>query len=75
MSYKEQREFDALPGRISALEDEQQLLKDEAASAEFYKAPADRIGAVLARIDVVQVELDAALERWIELEAIAQTPS
>jgi ATP-binding cassette subfamily F protein uup len=75
MSYREQREFEALPGRISALEDEQQRLKDEAASADFYKAPADRIGAVLARIDVVQVELDAALERWIELEAIAQTPS
>ena len=70
LTYNEQREFDALPGRIAALEEEQQRLKEEAASADFYKSPADHIHAVLARIDAVHVELDAALERWIELEAI-----
>jgi ATP-binding cassette subfamily F protein uup len=75
LSYNEQREFDELPERIAALEQEQQRLKDEAASGDFYKSPADHIHGVLARIDAVQLELDGALERWIELEAIAQTPS
>jgi len=74
LSYNEQREFDALPGRIAALEEEQQRLKDEAASADFYKSPPDHIHLVLARIEDVQAELDAALERWLELETIAQSP-
>jgi ATP-binding cassette subfamily F protein uup len=71
LSYKEQRELDALPERIAALEDEHARLKGEAASADFYKASAEHIHAVLARIDAVHAELDAALARWVELEAIA----
>jgi len=70
LSYNERREFDALPGRISALEEEQQRLKDESVSAEFYKSPAGHIHEVLGRIDAVQSELDAALGRWLELDSI-----
>ena len=72
LSYKEQRELEALPGRIAALEEEQARLKAEAASAEFYKSAADHIHAVLARIEAVDAELHAALERWMELEALLQ---
>ncbi|HYT74640.1 MAG TPA: ATP-binding cassette domain-containing protein [Vicinamibacterales bacterium] len=72
LSYNEQRELDALPARIAALEEAQQRLKDEAASVEFYKSPADHIHAVLARIETVHMELDVALERWIELDAVAR---
>jgi ATP-binding cassette subfamily F protein uup len=71
LSYKEQRELEALPERIAALEAEQARLKDEVGSAEFYKSPAAHIHAVLARTDAVHAELDAALARWVELEAIA----
>jgi ATP-binding cassette subfamily F protein uup len=70
LSYKEQRELEALPERIAALEEEQQRLKEEAASADFYNSPAHHIHAVLARIDAVDVELHATLERWMELEAL-----
>jgi ATP-binding cassette subfamily F protein uup len=73
LSYNEQRELEALPDRIGALEEEQARLKEEAASTEFYKSPADHIHAVLARIDAVHAELDAALARWVELDAIAET--
>jgi ATP-binding cassette subfamily F protein uup len=75
LSFNEQREFDALPGRIAALEEEQLRLKGEAASADFYKSPRDHIHVVLARIEGVQTEVDAALERWLELETIAQAQS
>jgi len=71
LSYKEQRELEAMPERVSALEDEQRRLKEEAASPEFYKSPADHIHSVLARIDTVDAELHAALERWMELDAVA----
>jgi ATP-binding cassette subfamily F protein uup len=71
LSYKEQRELDALPEEIAALEAEQARLKEEAASPEFYKSPAAHIHAVLARLEAVHVELDAALARWVELEAVA----
>ena len=67
LSFKEQRELEALPAHIAALEAEQQRLQGEVASPEFYKSPKDHIQAALARIDTVQVELDAALARWIEL--------
>ena len=70
MSYKEQRELEVLPERIAALEGEQQRLKEEVASAEFYKSAADHIRTVLARIDTVDAELHAVLERWMELEAL-----
>ena len=70
LSYNEQRELDALPARVDALETEHQRLKDESASPEFYKSPADHIHAVLARIEAVQAEIDAALGRWIELQEV-----
>jgi ATP-binding cassette subfamily F protein uup len=73
LSFKEQRELEGLPARIAALEEEQQRLKEEVASAEFYKSGAAHIKAVLARIDVLQVELDATLERWVELDAVGRT--
>ena len=72
LSYKEQRELEALPAQIAALEEEQRRLKQESAAPDFYKERADHITAVLARIDAVQSELDAALERWMELEAVKQ---
>jgi ATP-binding cassette subfamily F protein uup len=68
LSYNEQREYEGLPGRIQELEAEQQRLREEAESAEFYREPAGRIREVLARLDAIGPELNAALERWMELE-------
>ncbi len=68
LSFKEQREFDALPAQIEALEAEQQRLRHESESAEFYKERAEHIAAVLARIDQIAHELEGLLARWIELE-------
>jgi ATP-binding cassette subfamily F protein uup len=70
LTYNEQRELEALPDRIAALEDERSRLEEEAASPEFYKSPADRIHAVLARIEQARHEHDEALARWLELEEL-----
>jgi ATP-binding cassette subfamily F protein uup len=69
-TFKEQREFEAMPRRIEGLEEEQQRLQREVAGPEFYRRPAQEIHDVLARIETIQAELDAALSRWVELETI-----
>jgi ATP-binding cassette subfamily F protein uup len=68
LSYNEQREYESLPARIEALEAEQQQLRVESESAAFYREPADRIREVLARLEALGPELEAALDRWMELE-------
>jgi ABC transport system ATP-binding/permease protein len=69
-TFNEEREYAALPARIEALETEQAQLRAEAGSEEFYKAGAERIHTVLARIDAIHAELEQALARWVELEEI-----
>jgi ATP-binding cassette subfamily F protein uup len=71
-TFREEREYAALPARIELLEGEQRRLQEEASGTEFYKTSADHIASVLARIDAIHVELEEALARWIELEAIGQ---
>jgi ATP-binding cassette subfamily F protein uup len=68
LSYKEQRELDALPARIAALEAEQEQLRRESESPEFYKQPAEQIKQILARVDVIGSELESVIARWMELE-------
>ena len=50
LSYNEQREFDALPARIEALEAEQRALSAEMEAPDFYKSGGDRINVVMARL-------------------------
>jgi ATP-binding cassette subfamily F protein uup len=68
LSFKEKKELEALPGRIEALEAELERLQQEASSPGFYKAGGDQIRSVLARIDAIGPELEAALGRWVELD-------
>jgi ATP-binding cassette subfamily F protein uup len=68
LSFNEQRELESLPAHIEALESEQQRLRHESESPEFYKETPDHIRGVLTRIDQVGREIEAALGRWVELE-------
>ena len=72
LSYKEQRELEALPARIEALESEQRALGQKIAGPEFYKEAADVIKASLARVDELQRELTAVYARWDALESRRQ---
>ena len=69
LSYKEQRELEALPARIEALEAEQRALGEKIAGPAFYKEAADAIRASLARVDELQRELTAAYARWDALDS------
>jgi ATP-binding cassette subfamily F protein uup len=64
LSFKEQRELDALPARIEALEAEQADLALRLGSADLYQTEPQRVPELQARHDAIEAELMAALERW-----------
>jgi ABC transport system ATP-binding/permease protein len=69
LSYKEQRELDALPERIAALESEQAALRGELADGSLYSRDAARAATLTARDSQIEDELMAALERWSQLSS------
>ncbi|MEO8526344.1 MAG: ATP-binding cassette domain-containing protein, partial [Caldimonas sp.] len=64
LSYKEQRELDALPERIEALEIEQKELAALLSSADFYADDPVRVESAQMRVTQIDDELLQALERW-----------
>ncbi|WP_370260845.1 ATP-binding cassette domain-containing protein [Limnobacter sp.] len=68
LSYKEQRELEALPARIEALEAEQAALLETIGDPAFYQSDAAKITATQQRVAAVEAELELAYQRWGELE-------
>jgi ATP-binding cassette subfamily F protein uup len=68
LSYKLQRELDALPDRIAGLEASLARKQRRIAEPEFYAQAHEVVQDELAALTQTQQELDAALERWMELE-------
>mgnify|MGYP001552049521 CR=1 FL=1 len=64
LGYKEQRELDALPAKIDALEAEQKTLGALLADASVYAKEPDRASQAQARYARIDAELQQALERW-----------
>ncbi|HEY5654619.1 MAG TPA: ABC transporter ATP-binding protein, partial [Woeseiaceae bacterium] len=69
LSYKDQRELNALPAKIETLEAEQGRLQASASHADFYQQPNEAITATLARLQAVSAELEACYARWEMLES------
>ena len=69
LSFKEQRELEALPARIEALEAEERTLNSTFGDPGFYKEPADTIRRTLARLEEVRAELAVVYARWDELDS------
>ena len=69
LSYKLQRELESLPGLIDAQEAKIAQVNEEIAGPTFYQRPAAETAAVLAKLETLQQELDALVERWAELDA------
>jgi len=68
LSYKDQKELDALPGKIEKLELEQENLQKDMAHVDFYKKDKDTIAETLSRLESTQNELESVYRRWEELE-------
>ena len=71
LTYKEQRELEALPHQIEALETEQAELHARMGGAEFYRQSSDKITATMDRMEELKAELEAGYARWQELESLA----
>jgi ATP-binding cassette subfamily F protein uup len=69
LSYKEQRELEALPDYIDALEVEQAQLRVELADGSLYTRDPQRATELHARDAAIENELMTALTRWEELSA------
>ncbi|MGR2737846.1 ATP-binding cassette domain-containing protein [Billgrantia sp. Q4P2] len=71
LSYKLQRELDALPAVIERLEVEVAEFEARVGDPAFYQQEAGVVSETLQAMGDKQAELDAAMERWMELEALA----
>ncbi|MCP1365981.1 ABC transporter ATP-binding protein, partial [Halomonas sp. BBD48] len=71
LSYKLQRELDVLPATIEALEEEIAAFETRISQPDFYQQDNAEVTRVLAALTEKQNELDATMERWMELEAMA----
>jgi ATP-binding cassette subfamily F protein uup len=72
LSYKEQRELEALPQRIEALEAEQARLYAAMADPTLYRQDSREIVALKEQVAEVENALEAAYTRWEALEALAR---
>ena len=70
LGYKEQRELDALPALIDALEAEQRELTERLAGSAIYQGDPALLAQAQDRYARVEAELAAALERWELLASI-----
>ncbi|MGV0975199.1 MAG: ATP-binding cassette domain-containing protein [Azonexus sp.] len=75
LSWKEQRELEALPGRIAALEGEQAVLGKRLEDASIYQTDPQAAQKAAERLAIIDDELMAMLERWEVLEARAGNPT
>jgi ATP-binding cassette subfamily F protein uup len=70
LSFKDQREYDALPLEIDALEKALEALAELMNAAEFYQAGDEKIQATLKTLADKESQLEAAFARWETLEAL-----
>ncbi|MCX7285413.1 MAG: ATP-binding cassette domain-containing protein [Novosphingobium sp.] len=72
LSYKDQRDYDLLPGRIEQLD--AQIARGEAqlADPDLYARDPKKFDALMAGLDKLRAEKDAAEERWLELAEMVE---
>ncbi len=75
LTYKDQRDYDLLPGRIEEIERaiarDEELLSDPALYAKNPK----RFAELTAAIEKARAEKDVAEERWLELAEMVEAPA
>ncbi len=68
MSFKEERELEALPPQLEQLEAEKKQIYRSLADPDFYRGGGSDVAAVQARLQELEKELSVAYLRWEYLE-------
>jgi len=71
LTWNEQRELEELPERIAALEAEQAGLEQAMSAPDFHLRGAAGMTDAVEALARVSADLDAAMARWLDLEARA----
>ncbi|OOV87913.1 ATP-binding cassette ATPase Uup [Oceanospirillum linum] len=72
LSYKLQRELDQLPALIEKLESELEVLHTTTGDGAFYQGDPDKVSETLDKLQQKEQELEQAMDRWVELEAMKE---
>ena len=72
LSYKLQRELEALPEKLEQLESAIGTLQEQVNDADFFAQPVETTQPILDKLAATEQELEIAFERWEELEAMQQ---
>jgi len=68
LTYRERREWESLPGRIEALEQELAGVHLRMADPDFYKSDPEDIRRAVEASQRIPAEIEALYARWGELE-------
>ncbi len=72
MSYKDQREYDNLPGQIAKLEAEIAEIEAALSDGSLFTKDPDAFQKKVDRMAAARAELEAGEERWLELEMLRE---
>jgi ATP-binding cassette subfamily F protein uup len=67
LSYKDQRDYDLLPGRIEEIETEMAVIETELSDGTLFTRDNARFTALTAKLDKLRDEKVAAEDRWLAL--------
>jgi ATP-binding cassette subfamily F protein uup len=68
LSYKDQRELDAMPALLESLEQRQKDLETIMAEADFYQREHTEVQDVITQLAAVNEDMEKTFERWSALE-------
>jgi ATP-binding cassette subfamily F protein uup len=73
LSYKDQRDYDLLPGRIEEIEAEMAKAETELSDGNLFTRDNARFNALTAKLDKLREEKAAAEDRWLALAEEVET--
>jgi len=70
ISFSEEHELAALPGKIETLEAEQDRLHEQLSTPDFYKDESHKLSQIHERLEELEKELQHLYDRWLILDAL-----
>lgn len=69
LTFKEKGELESLPGKVDALESEQQGILEKLKDPDLYRDEPGEIKPLQKRLIDIETQLEVLLARWVDLEA------